>query len=759
MGRQTTDKFMKFKLIALLPALPITVQSAEISFAGSINDNNGSEITEWKTSGTLKTLDGDGDNQYGTLAHLFYRIQFKGQNTLYTFNGSDSQVGPFPGYATVDHPDGISADTQVRTTTSGGGAGPDEVMFTFTAQAGSPANVRIGIATDGLNGAQFTPATIGVRQVGGTSIEHTLTSVNNTIDMVFFDLIGIATSDQFQIFADAGTGGFATHQFVTWDVIDPTDLTDPTDSDADNMGDAWENFFFGSLTASDGTGDADNDGVTDLQEWNAMTNPTRNDTDNDGLSDGAEINTYGTDPASNDSDSDGLFDKFEIDYNLDPNDPNGMNGAAGDPDADTLDNLGEQIAGTNPQERDTDADGYDDNVEDNSKSWTSATTGTGTDPLNPDSDGDGLENGVENPDQPYDPGNPSGQPGTNPNIFDSDFDGANDGYETQNGTDPTSNSSTPLPSATLWSVDIQAIPGIFANNPVLMTGSEPNSGIYSGVWNAFEFTGHDSTVTDPTMSLVNARGEASPVTFSITGIVSGWANAPGANALINDYLFVNAGNAAASANWSITGLRPSTEYVFYPYAGITRDMTLTVDTNGDGLLTDETPTRVQGAGSKFTIVTSTSGQLLGEIGPGNSGEANWGGWQLISSTELPIIDTDMDGLSDDDENIAGTDRFNPDTDGDGQSDGAEVRAAGTDPLDPTSFLGVTNILHDGDSVDLTWTSIPGKFYAVEGTTDLEDWTEISSNITAADNPATTTSATVDVPGATPFKAYRVVVRR
>ncbi len=44
-------------------------------------------------------------------------------------------------------------------------------------------------------------------------------------------------------------------------------------------------------------------------------------------------------------------------------------------------------------------------------------------------------------------------------------------------------------------------------------------------------------------------------------------------------------------------------------------------------------------------------------------------------------DTDVDGLSNDDEiNIYGTDPTNPDTDGDGLTDGAEV-ALGTEPLD------------------------------------------------------------------------------
>lgn len=55
------------------------------------------------------------------------------------------------------------------------------------------------------------------------------------------------------------------------------------------------------------------------------------------------------------------------------------------------------------------------------------------------------------------------------------------------------------------------------------------------------------------------------------------------------------------------------------------------------------------------------------------------------STDPALDDTDGDGLSDADETgIHGTDPQNPDTDDDGWSDGAEV-AAGSDPLDPTSF--------------------------------------------------------------------------
>jgi hypothetical protein len=46
-----------------------------------------------------------------------------------------------------------------------------------------------------------------------------------------------------------------------------------------------------------------------------------------------------------------------------------------------------------------------------------------------------------------------------------------------------------------------------------------------------------------------------------------------------------------------------------------------------------------------------------------------------------FIDSDQDGLSDQEEKIYGTNSHNPDTDGDGYSDGVEVRA-GYDPLKP-----------------------------------------------------------------------------
>ena len=215
MKNKTTNSLF---VCAAALALAGNAQAATVTFAGVINDNAGSEISQWKTVSTTKTLDGDGDNAYGTLAHLVYQYEFKGQGTLYSFDYADSQVGPFGSYALIDAPTGLG-DINVATTSNGGGGGADHVMFTFAALAGSPANVRIGIATDGLDDAGYSSATIGLRQVGGSAVEYTMTSTNSTLDMVFFDVTGITAGNQFEVFADAGAYGYATHHFITWDVI------------------------------------------------------------------------------------------------------------------------------------------------------------------------------------------------------------------------------------------------------------------------------------------------------------------------------------------------------------------------------------------------------------------------------------------------------------------------------------------------------------------------------------------------------------
>jgi hypothetical protein len=97
-----------------------------------------------------------------------------------------------------------------------------------------------------------------------------------------------------------------------------------TDTDNDGIPDAWMVKYFGHPTgqASDkslATDDPDGDGLTNLQEYQAGTNPVKSDTDGDGLSDGTEVNTTHTNPLAPDSDGDGLSDGDEVNkYHTNP---------------------------------------------------------------------------------------------------------------------------------------------------------------------------------------------------------------------------------------------------------------------------------------------------------------------------------------------------------------------------------------------------------------------------------------------------------
>jgi PKD repeat protein len=88
------------------------------------------------------------------------------------------------------------------------------------------------------------------------------------------------------------------------------------DEDTDNMPDSWEIDYFLD-TMRDGTGDFDDDGLNDFDEYLYGTDPTDKDSNNDGLEDGYKVNN-GMDPLSYDSDQDGMPDNWEVANLLDP---------------------------------------------------------------------------------------------------------------------------------------------------------------------------------------------------------------------------------------------------------------------------------------------------------------------------------------------------------------------------------------------------------------------------------------------------------
>lgn len=172
--------------------------------------------------------------------------------------------------------------------------------------------------------------------------------------------------------------------------------------------------------------DSDNDGLADLIEIAAGTDPSNPDTDGDGLVDGVE-----------DADHDGVFDVGETDpRDADTDDDGLVDGNTGSEDlnANGIVDPGE----TDPVNPDTDGDGIYDGTEkglstpetpdtDRSAGYfvPDADPSSKTDPAKQDSDNDGLLDGEEDKD-----GNGQVDSGeTNPTSVDSDNDGIQDGTE------------------------------------------------------------------------------------------------------------------------------------------------------------------------------------------------------------------------------------------------------------------------------------------------------------------------------------------
>ncbi len=119
---------------------------------------------------------------------------------------------------------------------------------------------------------------------------------------------------------------------------------------------------------------------------------------------------------------------------------------------------------------------------------------------------------------------------------------------------------------------------------------------------------------------------------------------------------------------------------------------------------------------------------------------------LLGTDSITVIhdpnpggDTDGDGLTDLEELMTyNTDRNNPDTDGDLVTDYEEVMIFHTDPLDPLSSphaIVSADRLPDG-RVSISWFSIAGRYYQVDCSEDMTEWSAASNTI-LADSDTTT----------------------
>ncbi|MDB4746964.1 hypothetical protein OAF95_01720 [Akkermansiaceae bacterium] len=588
------NQFVKF--LAASSLLGASSLSATVTPVG-VDSTTG---PNWRTAANLEP-----DNEYGTAGYVIFGLNeadsvynanfdVSDANPANAYNlpaeisisTSDVNIGMWSGngnFGTMEDPGNGNTLTSAPVLANTGGT----KQFTITRAANGAFRITIIVASGDNEGTEYNVA-----------VDDSSGSVNSNYDHVAdglaYHVFDVSEGDSDIQINITSTTQNRSLMGIAFDggVID---ITDPTDSNSNGIGDNWETFYFGSLGVVDPDADEEPDGLTNLEEWQNLTRPMVADTDSDGLEDGEEVDTYSTDPTDNDTDGDGYDDKFEV----------------------------------------------------------------------------------------------------------------------TNSSDPTDSTSLPPVPDGLISVDLQGSNegALFPSEPVLMSGFEVRAGIVTDVWNAINIPGHPNTATDPSFDLLDSNGDETGVSLSFTGTISSWSNTPGNDPLTNDYLFVNAGNADVSVAWELSGLSPLSEFTLFTYGGLARDMLLTVDTDGDGDLTNETPTNIDINGFEFTGTVGTNGSILGSIDPGASNEANWGGFQLIHT-------------------------------------GSSL-----------SGLRVTDIRHtDIDTIELTWTSKPGRSYTVESSLNMVTWTPLLTEIDATPSPGTITTVIVDTPAANELRKFYRVVR-
>ena len=584
------------KSLAASSLLGVSSLSATVTSVG-VDSTTG---PNWRTAANLEP-----DNEYGTAGYVIFGLNeadsvynadfdVSDANPANAYNlpaeisisTSDVNIGMWSGngnFGTMEDPGNGNTLTSAPVLANTGGT----KQFTITRAANGAFRITIIVASGDNEGTEYT---VAVDDSSG-SVNSNYDHVANGLAYHVFDISEGDSDIQINITSTTQNRSLMGIAFDGGVV----DITDPTDSNSNEIGDNWETFYFGSLGVVDPNADEEPDGLTNLEEWQNLTRPMVADTDSDGLEDGEEVDTYSTDPTDNDTDGDGYDDKFEVTNSSDPTDSTSL------------------------------------------------------------------------PPVPY-------------GLISVDLQGSNEG-------------------------------AAFPSEPVLMSGFEVRAGIVTDVWNAINIPGHPNTATDPSFDLLDSNGDETGVSLSFTGTISSWSNTPGNDPLTDDYLFVNAGNADVSVAWELSGLSPLSEFTLFTYGGLARDMLLTVDTNGDGDLTNETPTNIDINGFEFTGTVGANGSILGSIDPGASNEANWGGFQLIHA-------------------------------------GSSL-----------SGLRVTDIRHtDIDTIELTWTSKPGRSYTVESSLDMVTWTPLLTEIDATPSPGTITTVIVDSPAANEAKKFYRVVR-
>ena len=401
-----------------------------------------------------------------------------------------------------------------------------------------------------------------------------------------------------------------------------------------------------------------------------------------------------------DTDGDGIPDSYEDANGLDKT----VNDAEGDLDSDDLSNIDEYVAGSDPQDDDSDDDGLKDGAETNTGIYVSATD-TGTNPLSEDTDSDGLLDLVETNTGIF---VDADDPGTNPNLADTDNDGFDDGSEIASSTDPNDDTSVPAGWAVrnaTSSVGLNSIAdtrNLFATPANILdetntaetninfrdnaAGPFPNA-------RAFPVLGTQDVLADDYGILATGTifiGDPGIYTFGFNSDDGGGLFIDGEVATIAD---VNRGSTTSLGAISLSYGNHVMEFVYWERGGGAQVQLFAAKEKGDktGEPFDVAKYKLLETSFAELVDSDNDGlddgfeiKFFGDLSPGPDDDSDIDGLTNLAEAESGLDpsddDTDDDGLKDGVEDgtgtfvsatQTGTDPSNSDSDGDGLADGVE----------------------------------------------------------------------------------------
>ncbi len=456
------------------------------------------------------------------------------------------------------------------------------------------------------------------------------------------------------------------------------------DSDNDGLPGWWENWrSLDDSDASDASAQsAFNPGNTNLFVFQNLIADAR-DSDFDGVLDDDEL-LAGTDPFNADSDADGLSDFEELNdapsADTDPLNP--------DTDSDGLLDGDEAMLGTNPSIADTDSNGTLDGDEDSDNDQLSDAQElylTHTNPLAEDSDGDGILDADEDRDLDGLTALQEAANGSSDLNPDTDGDGITDLDEVTLGTSPVLVDSD-SDGLSDW-IELE----VTGTNP-LVAGDGALDEDGDGLTNAEEFnlgTRWDASDTDGDGLDDAAELGATPATDPLSADTDrdGISDRDELLSGTSPVKFDSDGDGIADAREDNDG-DGIPDYIELLLTGTNPGLS---DSDGNGIADGDEDADGDGlSNSQEILYTKTApdradsdrdGVVDGQEDADGDGLTNAQEVALGSRTDLP--DSDNDGLGDAEELALGSSLVLKDTDGDGINDELEVRF-GLDPLSDDS---------------------------------------------------------------------------